>query len=418
MRRLPAVLALLGAVFALSAPATPRLELERVVLVQRHGVRPPTVSNADIAKFADKPWPVWPVAPGELTPHGGKVVALMGKSLRGAYVRDGVLPAHGCPSPSAVIVWADQHDQRTRRSGEILAESLAPGCGIKAAWSQAAARDPIFGTPAEGACRADPAAAKASMDEATGPGGVPTPASQAAIARLQTILAPKACNGGAGTCLADIREEDAIGGGQMGPQFRGPTFTTFTLAEDIYLEYVEGMPMADVGWGRATPADIRAVMPVHERVFDLFRREVYSDDRRGASMARVILAALSGAPITAIPGAGPNAKVLALAGHDGNLAIMAGVFGLEWTLPDQPDATAPATTLAFELWKDPASGKAYVRPVLYYDAMEQMRALTPALAHKLPLHFKDCDDGPMGSCPLETLRARIEAAIPPDCGGI
>ncbi len=94
---------------------------------------------------------------------------------------------------------------------------------------------------------------------------------------------------------------------------------------------------------------------------------------------------------------------------------MAGVFGLDWTLPGQPDATAPATALAFELWADPRSGARYVRPVIYYLDLDQLRRLSPARPRRLPLRFAGCDDGPGGSCRLADLRRRVEARIPAGC---
>ena len=87
------IAALLGLAGAAHAQA-PRLE--RVVLVMRHGVRPPTMPNAAIAKYAAQPWPDWPVAPGELTPHGGETVRLMGETLHARYAGGGLLPASGC----------------------------------------------------------------------------------------------------------------------------------------------------------------------------------------------------------------------------------------------------------------------------------------------------------------------------------
>src|SRR5258708_26920090 len=113
------------------------------------------------------------------------------------------------------------------------------------------------------------------------------------------------------------------------------------------------MPRSDVGWGRVgSAADIAAVMPLHERAFKLYFSGPYGAGRDGAPMARLILAAWAGETRPTAPGFGPGTRLLALAGHDSNLALMGGLFGLAWTLPDQPDATAPATALAFELWKD------------------------------------------------------------------
>lgn len=385
------------------------LELERVVLVQRHGVRPPTSSNADLARYAAAPWPAWPVPPGELTSHGEATVRLMGESLLAVYRAKGLLPSAGCPAAGEVVVWADGTDQRTRRSGEVLAAALAPGCGVKVGWAPSEPRDPIFGGSDEAACRIDGEKGRAAILRAAGPGGLETPAGRAALARLQTILAPTACDGGAGMCFSG---PDTVVAGPKGPKARGPMFTASSLAEDLLLEYAQGMPAADVGWGRAaSAAEIAEVMAVHERATDLMRRNRYFTARAGAPMARLVLAALSG---EAGPHSGEAVRLLALAGHDTNLSLMAGVFGLDWTLAGEPDATAPATALAFELWSD--KGALFVRPVIYWETLEQLRALTPARAASQPLRFADCASGPLGTCPLRTLRRHVEALIPPGCG--
>ena len=115
------------------------------------------------------------------------------------------------------------------------------------------------------------------------------------------------------------------------------------------------------------------------------------------------------------PISGPSLRFLMLAGHDTNLVWMASTFGLSWTLPGEPDSTAPSTALAFELWSD--GGRKYVRPVLYYETLDQLRTLHPDRARKLVLTFADCASGPMRSCPLQTLQHRAQALIPPGCGG-
>jgi 4-phytase/acid phosphatase len=400
---------------ALAAPrgkvVLERAVLERVVILQRHGVRPPTSTNDALAHYAQQPWPKWPVAAGELTAHGGETVRLVGSSLRRAYA--GILPARGCPASGEVVVWADGSDQRTRRSGEILAQALAPGCQVKAAWAPPLPRDPIFnGDRTAPACRIEPAAAEQALAASIGPGGIQTPATRAALARLQAIVAPRACAGGAGTCFSG---PDRVVSGPNGPRLEGPLATTASLAEDLLLEYAQGMPRSEVGWGRVgTAADIAAVMPLHERYFAVYHGDRYAASRDGAPMARLILAALAGEPGGRGPEVGPRTRLLALAGHDSNLVIMGAVFGLTWTLPDEPDSTAPATALAFELWS--RGRMRYVRPAIYYASLDQLRTLSPATARRRVLQFRGCASGAMGGCPVSEVRRRVIAFIPPGCG--
>jgi 4-phytase/acid phosphatase len=407
-RRTVRLLALIAASFVLGAGTAEAaaMHLVRVVIVTRHGVRPPTQSNADLAKYSDKTWPDWPVAPGELTPHGGETVRLMGVTLREAYRGAGLLPREGCAGAGQVTVWSDGADQRTRESGRITAAALQPGCGLEAPFANTLPRDPIFGGSDAGACHLDADKLHAAMAAAAADPQVAAIDVGPALEKLQAIFAPDACKGGAGTCFGDADS------GASGPMAGFPAGGG--LAEDLLLEYADGKPMSDVGWGRAGAGDIAAVMPLHERAFALLRANGYATASRGAPMARVILAALNGKPASGGPQSGPDLKLMVLSGHDTNLVLMAGVFGVSWTLPGEPDGTAPSSALAFELWSDGAHD--YVRPVIYYETMEQLRALQPSRAQSLPLSFKDCASGPKGSCPLDAITQRVEALLPPGCG--
>ena len=79
-------------------------------------------------------------------------------------------------------------------------------------------------------------------------------------------------------------------------------------------------------------------------------------------------------------------------------------------------------TLAFERLINPADGKRYVRTVLYYQTLQQMRSNAPLdLAHppgKLVVKMPGCDKGEIdGACPLPIVRKRFEAAFAADCPG-
>jgi len=126
------LLPLLIMAFAGSAPAAQggAWTLERVVLLQRHGIRSPTDSPAKLDRYSAQPWPSWPVAPGELTDAGRRALAVMAAYVRSRYTDLGLLPRAGCPAPGLIYVWADSTDERTRVSGAVMAAGLAPGCGL------------------------------------------------------------------------------------------------------------------------------------------------------------------------------------------------------------------------------------------------------------------------------------------------
>src|SRR5579859_853775 len=118
-----------AAVFATAAQAGNSLQLERVVLLYRHGVRTPLPGEIQLNEVSGKPWPAWAQPPSELTPHGAAGARLMGRYDRQRLAAAGLFPARGCPDPSQLGFWANT-DQRTIASAKALAEGFAPGCQI------------------------------------------------------------------------------------------------------------------------------------------------------------------------------------------------------------------------------------------------------------------------------------------------
>ncbi|WP_148300120.1 histidine-type phosphatase [Acetobacter papayae] len=109
MRHLTLLCALLASTPALAAPPASATQqdpvLERVVLVARHGVRSPTKPPQTLQTQTGHVWAQWPVAPGELTDHGKQALEQMVGMVRQHYVKAGLLPATGCPTPGSVTIW-------------------------------------------------------------------------------------------------------------------------------------------------------------------------------------------------------------------------------------------------------------------------------------------------------------------------
>eukprot|EP01031_Cornospumella_fuschlensis_P049576 gene49576-60691_t len=94
---------------------------------------------------------------------------------------------------------------------------------------------------------------------------------------------------------------------------------------------------------------------------------------------------------------------------------MAGVFGVNWNLPNQPDATAPATAFTLELWRD-KTGARSVTATVWYAELEGMRTLNPASVHPVRVPFPGCASATPGACTLENLSRSVLATIPDTCG--
>ncbi len=386
---------------ALAAPAasggpTSDLKLERVVMLMRHSVRPPTKAPATPEGTTAQPWSSWTTPFGDLTPHGSEGARLMGVYNRTLLGSRGLLPRAGCAPAGEVVVWASGKS-RAIKTAEAFVEGLQPGCGITVAHPDSEDNDPVF-HPAEGAA-IDGALALKSAQRVT-----PGVASEARVhaqdfAVLQRVLGcDPATKAGCGIAQ---RPSTLKGNPADGPDIEGALSIASTAGQTVLLEYVEGKPMDQVGWGRASKADIQAMLRFHPVKFRYEVGSPYIAERYAAPVAKRILAALNGEADTG--------RLTLLVGHDTNIAAMRGFLGVHFTSADYPrDDPPPGGAMGFELLKD-AGGHAFVRAFYTAQSMDQLRELQPLTAANPPAYayFPIPGCGVKGEptlCPLETFQ--------------
>lgn len=385
-----AAAAMLG-LAAAAAPARPpadMLVVDRVVMLMRHGVRPPTKDPAMPAKYAAGAWPAWPVRPGWLTPHGAQAVAALAAADRAFYTR-AELFARGCPD-AAII--ADS-DQRTIATAEAYAGSLAPGCTVAIDHKPQGEDDARFAAIEQGLGTIDAQAANAAMAQAIGPGGIGAVEARTRplLDRLDAILCAKAPACGVGG------EKSAVAPAGPGnrPKLTGALDRASTAAQILLLEYADGKPMREVGWDRATAADVTALSEFHAIEFAILARP--------KPIAAANLAGLTPPILRAMAGEGP--KLLMISGHDTNVANLGGMLGLHWRVPGfAADDPAPGGAVILERLKD-RRGNAYVRAYYRAQTLDQLRAgAAPGYRRVLPI--AGCNArGVVGLCTLAQFQA-------------
>jgi 4-phytase/acid phosphatase len=361
----PLLIAALLAAAPLAArePAPPRgLTVDRVVVLMRHGVRPPTKSPPMPKGYARDPWPGWSVPPGHLTLHGAQAVRLAARYDRAEWIAAGLLPRRGCPR---VRVVADS-DQRTIATAEHYAAALAPGCATTVEHKPQGVPDPLFSPIEEGAVAFDAEAARRAVLADAGPEGIAAEARRLGplIARLDAIL----CGGATPTCGVG-REPTALAPSKPGeePELTGALDRGSTAAQILLLQYADGKPMTEVGWGRATAADVTALSELHAAEFRLVARPRY--------MAKVNLALLAPLIAGSLSDAAP--AVTMISGHDTDVASLGGLLGLHWRVPGlAADDPAPGGAIILQRLRDRA-GRSYVRALYRSQTPAQIRALTP-----------------------------------------
>src|SRR5262249_15022635 len=108
-----------------------------------------------------------------------------------------------------------------------------------------------------------------------------------------------------------------------------------------------------------------------------------------------------------------GAKVVVIVGHDGTLAMLGGLLGLDWVAPGyQPDQIAPGGALVFERWRR-ADGVRVIRARYVVQTLAQLRERRPLTLAAPPAASKifipGCSEATLAyDCPLSRFRRSIE----------
>lgn len=413
--------------------------LIRLVILSRHGVRSPIPSEAELESWtAASPWPVWNCASatatkvcqsGELTPRGAALAEQMGAYYR-AYLA-GLLSPDQCPGKNEVFVWAD-HTERTEKTGLALLRGFRPKCTTSLYFHAAAGKPPdrIFHpVVATGRCNLDAARAEHEiLARAGGSLSHVTASLEAELATLQSVLqccqtrlcqatwhacrlpqsASKVCKLGARlpSCVVPHPQAEAPTDVLLGGTLR----VASTFAELLLLEYANGFPTNDVGWGRITRDEMTPVFRVHTTAFDLEQRTPYIAKRQGSALVEKILLALEGKSDGTAP---RGAKFVAYVGHDTNISNVAAMLGLSWQQTGyQKDQTPPAGALMFELHQS-RTGLRYVSIFYVAQSLDDMRNLAGTMPQRTAVPIPGCSDG--SRCPIGEFIKLGEQALDRDC---
>ncbi len=400
-----------------SAPSPEHLRF--VVYVSRHGVRSPTAGPAQYNIYSAAPWPEWPVQPGYLTPHGYELMRLFGAYDRVQLSANGLLAPAGCADAAHVSFVADS-DQRTRETARALAQGMFPGCDVPTVARPEGTPDALFHPTAANATAVDSTSAVAAIRGRIGddPSNL-TAAYRTQLAALDNVLA------GCGKLAVPAREHRSLfsipatlapGKGDRAAELRGPLSTAGTLSENLLLEYTEGMPAAQVGWGCVRGDTLRSLLDLHTAAFDFAQRTLPVARIQASNLLdhirRALAQAAAGHAVAGAP-ARVDDRVLLLVGHDTNLGNLAALLDLTWIADGRRDDTPPGSALVFELWESPQHAMS-VRTYFTTQTLEQMRearALTPlAPPVRVPLYLPACSRADL-SCDWSAFDKAVEHAI-------
>lgn len=389
---------------------TSEATLERVVLVSRHGIRSPTKPLDKLEKKTRHTWTPWPVPPGEMTAHGQFDLGLMGQFLKSYYHIASRDAAARCLPEQPAFIWADSASSRTQHSGDILAAALSDGCQTQARSMPAKTHDLLFNALAAKKTTLDTDDVEKALDPERMPDTQLPPPVQSGVQTLQTLFAPSACTTGATPCFF---KHAPLSWKKGAPHAENGLALGSTVSEALLLEYAQGLPSSITAANTDAVHTLNSVLPVHNYQSARMRRAPAIAIPRGGKLAQAILTLLNEQPLTLPDGnvLPTQARVVMFAGHDTTLDMLTTLFGLDWTFTDQPDPTAPDTTLAFETWKHP-DGRKEIRFAVFHQSLAQLRDglkldNVPGQGAPLPLTSTLCNQPKNETCWLENLSQHV-----------
>jgi 4-phytase / acid phosphatase len=413
----------LGSAPPLRAAETAGDELKLVIIVSRHGVRSPLQANDTLNKYSAEPWPAWTEQPGYLTAHGRQQMELMGAYYRAYYTRQGLLTGKtGQDQP--LIYFRSNSIQRTVGSARALGTGLLPGGTVTVHTRASDVTDPMFQPVKLPVGHPDrPRAIAAVLGRVGGRMSAVEQAYAPVFGTLEEVLfgGDGAAPAGKLTLLAQPTE--VVPGTFETVDMTGAVHTASSLVDGILLEYVEGMPLKDVGWGRVTPQKLTELLRLHALFFDLCQGTFYPSQVQASNLASHMLQTMeqtvSGQPVPGAIGA-PGQKLVVLVGHDTNLINLGGLLGLSWWLPGtQMNPVLPGSALVFELRQRHTDAQYFVRAYYVSETLDQMRELTPlTLEHpplSAPIFIPGCSEaGPGFDAPYSRFEELLHRVIDPE----
>jgi 4-phytase / acid phosphatase len=421
----PRVVALaLFCVSGLAAQSFDDTQLKQVIIFGRHNVRSPVAPNSLLNTFSVQPYPDFGVAaPGILTNNGATLETILGGYYRLWLTKEGLLTGHDSADAASAYFRANVL-QRTIASAQAFAFGLLPAISVNVNHYGPTDSDPLFDPVGAGVARLDQQKAVAAVMGRLG--GNPqslTSAYAAELALTRSVLfgfpvsettAPATPAGKVDVTAIPF---DVTAGS---PVTIGGLTSVAAAVDPFIMEYANGLPASEVGWGQLTAAGISQTLRLVNLTLGLECRTPYLAGVQSSNVAshlvRSMVQSATGHPMTGALG-NPATKVIVLIASDVNITGLAGLFHLDWMLPGyQEDYCSPGGALVLELRQSQSTGEYTVRASYIAQTLDQLRNLTaltldspPAVA---PVFIPGCSvDNATFDCPLANFVKLAKHAI-------
>ena len=405
-------------------------QLKQVIIFGRHGVRTPILPNSSLNAFSALPYPVFPDSGiGVLTHNGGINETLLGGYFRLWLTQQGLLTGNDSADASFVYFRANDAPLIVG-TAQAFATGMLPSARVSINSYTPPASDPLFDPVDAGVALLDYGMAVAAVSGRLG-GNAQSLASAYApeLALTRSVLfqypvsqTPVPVPPANKYDVTSLPITVAAGNSTL-PVDLGSLAIVDGAIDPFVMEYADGLPDSQVGWGQLTAGGINQTFRLYNLLLDLEFGTPYLARVQSSNVAshvvRSLVQAATGNAMTGALGK-PSTKVIVLVGSNTNLTGLASLFHLDWLLPGyEADVCAPGGALVLELRQSQSTGEYVVRASYVAQTMDQLRNRTvltlytpPASA---PVFIPGCSlSNPTFDCPLPDFVKIANHAIDPE----
>jgi 4-phytase/acid phosphatase len=372
-------------------PADDGTVLKQIIIFGRHSIRAPTSDTNKLNQSSADPFPIFVGVPtGYLTPNGRQAAGLMGAYFHDYLAHEGVLTGD-TNTDLARSYFRANTIERSYITAAKFGAALIPGASIPVHTFAANTPDLVFDPLLYGVATVDPARALNEIQGVFGRGTNLSSAYSSELSLISKVLYPpgtQPTNGAAQGSVDPTVQPFTLTTNAPLPSPKPPYYTggvidmgglnTAVSASDPFvMQYADGFPTNEVGWGRFTLGTLSQQTRLVTLQFAICMRQPYLARVQSSSAAshvlRSMLQATGGVALDGAFGT-PESRVLVIISSDAYVAGLAGLLDVHWLLPGyQPDFCAPGGALVFELRQVKATGQYLVRVFYTAQTFDQLR---------------------------------------------
>jgi 4-phytase / acid phosphatase len=382
--------------------------LKQIIFFGRHSIRTATSDTNSLDQCSANPFPDFVgVTVGYLTPNGQQAAGLLGSYFHEYLLHEGLLTGDAS-SDLARSYFRANIIERSYMTAAKIGAGLIPGANIPVhtyyptPTTTPTNADPVFDPLLAGVATVDPVRALAEAQGVFGSGTNLSSAYSGELSLISNLLYPP----GTHPLHPGISPTNNAPPGSFDPTTvpitlgitaplppplppydtgnvisMGGLDSLVTAADPFVMQYADGFPSNDVGWGRLTVDELSQQTRINTLQIEIAMRQPYLARVQSSSAAshilRTMIQTITGTNLAGAFG-DTNSQIHVIVSSDYYVAGLAGLLDAHWLLSGyQRDFCPPGGTLVFELRQVRATGQYLVRVFYTAQTFDQLRNLTP-----------------------------------------